>query len=85
MTGHGVYDDGTDPGPAPGSVPACPMCGVHSHRPPPAMTEITNPPGWWCTGCDTFVPPAGGTVTAKQRDLHAASRRDRSHDSDEAA
>ena len=68
--GHGVYDDGLDdPGPAPGSVPICPVCGVDPGHERPRMEPVDKPSGYTCCGCGWWVPPSGGRITSDQRKL----------------
>lgn len=67
---HGLIDDDQpepdDPGPVTGSLPVCPVCGTGQ---PPDLEAVDKPPGYLCRRCGLWVPPQGGRLTDKQRQL----------------
>ncbi len=67
-----IYDD--DPGPAPGSVPLCPVCSAGADK-APDVVPVPSPPGFMCRHCGWWISPTGGRLTAKQRELWAEATR----------
>lgn len=63
---HGVYHEPDDPGPVPGSVPVCPICGT-GHV--PDVIAVEAPPGYLCRRCGWWIPAEGGRVTEDRRKL----------------
>lgn len=75
MSRHDYIYDEDDPGPAPGSIPVCPICPAAADK-PPDLIAVAAPPGYLCRHCGWWISPAGGRVDAKTRALWTEATRD---------